>query len=103
MGSNITKDDAIEMIKSKVEKYTDDFEIKVVKRKPKDRATKVLVFALTVKAQDWCEDLFSDFMKDVGGSDVYVIQSDLTAENRTTKEIFLIGADVKVWDDEEYQ
>ena len=97
MGSDLTKDEAIKIIEDVVKKYTKDYELVLVKRKPKNRAVKTLIFALKVKADEFCEDLFSDFMKiDISGAGINVI------ENRTTKEIFLISADITGWDYNEY-
>lgn len=95
MGSDLNKKEAIELITNMVKKYTSDFELMLLKRKPKNRIVKTLVFALKVKEADFNEELFDDFMSiEVSGAGVCVIQSELIVEHKTVKDVFLLSVDV---------
>lgn len=99
MGSHITKEQAKKMIVDTVEKYTKDYELYLAKRKVKNRISKTLVYGLKVKEDENNEDLFDDLVKlEVSGNDVGVVESEMILENRKNKELFLIKADVMIYD-----
>lgn len=99
MGINLTKEEALSKIKSIVEVHTKDYELFLYKRITKDIKTKTLIFALKVKAETFCEQLFDEFMNlKIQAFGIEVVESEMVNENKTNKDIFLLKVDVDVFE-----
>ena len=73
-----------------------DFEVVTLRRKPKDLVHKYVFFGLKVAPKN-SEAFFNNIMMATAMDDyLEVIESEIVEENKKTKDIFLLRAEVKV-------
>ncbi|AXH14368.1 hypothetical protein CP985_05640 [Malaciobacter mytili LMG 24559] len=73
-----------------------DFEVVILRRKPKDLISKYVFFGLKVASKN-SEVFFNDLMIATASTDsLEVIESEIVEENKKIKDIFLIRAEVEV-------
>lgn len=84
-------------IEALIEKHAGtDFEVVTLRRKPKDLICKYVFFGLKVAPKN-SEAFFNDLMMATIATDsLEVIESEIVEENKKTKDIFLIRAEVNV-------
>jgi hypothetical protein len=92
----LNETEAKEAIETLIEKHAGtDFEVVTLRRKPKDLVYKYVFFGLKVAPKN-SEAFFNDLMMATIDTDLEVIESEIVEENKKTKDIFLIRAEVNV-------
>ncbi|PLY06775.1 MAG: hypothetical protein C0625_07995 [Arcobacter sp.] len=98
MVSNLTKDEAKQLIENVVKNFTDDYKVIVAKRATNTRLDKKLTFGVTVKKEDANdEELFDELTKILTDEPAFVdIRSVAFLDNKTLKEDYAISVIVKI-------
>jgi len=76
--------------------YTTDVKVFILKRKPKDLVSKYVFFGMYVSLEN-SEKFFDDYMNATASSeDLEVIESEVEADAKKSKDLFILKATIKV-------